>query len=258
MEIINPKRFRELVKEAQEAAFSGWDFRWLDERMVQEDTPWDYLELAMEHISEVQSLLDMGTGGGEILASLAPLPLDTHATEAYPPNQQLARERLAPLGVEVHDIEESDPLPFTDSHFDLVINRHDSFDPKELHRVLKPGGIFITQQVGGLNNLELNQYFEKNFSAPFMDWGLAPTLTSLYESGLDVIRADKAALRTTFKDIGAVVYYLKVITWQVVGFTPEAFQERLAELHNIIERQGEFISIAHRFLIIAQKKTENT
>jgi len=28
----------------------------------------------------------------------------------------------------------------------------------------------------------------------------------------------------------------------------------LAALHNIIERQGEFISTAHRFLLIAQKK----
>jgi SAM-dependent methyltransferase len=254
MEIINPGRFDELVRDAQEAVFSGWDFSWLDNRMIQEDTPWDYPALVKEQFDTVQSLLDMGTGGGEILASLAPLPPDTHATEAYPPNQQIARERLAPLGVEVHDIEDSDPLPFPDSRFDMVINRHESFDSQELYRVLKPGGIFITQQVGGLDNLELNQYFEKAFSAPFMDWGLAPTLTSLYENGLDVVRAEKATLKTTFKDIGAVVYYLKVITWQVVGFTPEAFHERLAELNNIIERQGEFISFAHRFLVIARRK----
>lgn len=258
MEIINPERFDGLVRDAREAAFSGWDFHWLDNRMLQEDTPWDYPTLVKEHFSAVQSLLDMGTGGGEILASLAPLPPDTHATEAYPPNQEVARERLTSLGVEVHDVEDSDPLPFPDSRFDMVINRHDSFDPQELYRVLKPGGVFITQQVGGLNNLELNQYFEKAFSAPFMDWGLAPTLTSLYESGLEVTRAETATLRTTFKDIGAVVYYLKVIPWQVVGFMPEAFHERLGELHNIIERQGEFVSFAHRFLVIARKKTENT
>lgn len=257
MEIINPARFDELVRDAQEAAFSGWVFNWLDDRMIQEDTPWDYPALVKGQFSTVQSLLDMGTGGGELLSSLAPLPPDTHATEAYPPNQQLARERLAPLGVEVHDIEESDPLPFTNSRFDMVINRHDSFDLQELHRVLKPGGVFITQQVSGLNNLELNQYFEKVFSAPYLDWGLAPTLTKLYETNFDVIRAEKATLKTTFKDIGAVIYYLKVISWQVVGFTPEAFHERLAELHNIIERQGEFVSFAHRFLVIARKKAKN-
>jgi len=33
----------------------------------------------------------MGTGGGEFLASLAPLPMHTSATEAYPPNVEIAR-----------------------------------------------------------------------------------------------------------------------------------------------------------------------
>jgi len=254
MQIINPERYRKLIAEAQEAAFSGWDFHWLDNRMTQEEPPWDYPALVKARLSTVHSLLDMGTGGGEMLASLAPLPPDSHATEAYPPNQLLARERLSPLGVEVHNIDDSDPLPFAGSRFDMVTNRHESFDPQEIYRILKPNGIFITQQVGGLNNLEINQFFEKEFSAPFMDWGLAPTLTKLYEAGLDVIRAEKAALKTSFIDISAVVYYLKIITWQVVGFTPEAFDDRLAALHNIIERQGEFVSTAHRFLVIARKK----
>jgi len=30
-----------------------------------------------------------------------------------------------------------------------VINRHESFSASEVFRVLKPGGIFVTQQVGG-------------------------------------------------------------------------------------------------------------
>ncbi len=254
MQIVNPERYRKLVAEAQEAAFSGWDFHWLDDRMTQEEPPWDYPALVKARLSTVHSLLDMGTGGGEILASLAPLPPDSHATEAYPPNQLLARERLSPLGVEVHNIDDSDPLPFAGSRFDMVTNRHESFDPQEIYRILKPNGIFITQQVGGLNNLEINQFFEKEFSAPFMDWGMAPILTKLYKAGLDVVRAEKAALKTSFTDIGAVVYYLKAITWQVVGFTPEAYGERLAALHNILEHQGEFVATAHRFLVIARKK----
>ena len=176
MKIINPERFHTLVREAQEAVFSGWDFGWLAGRMIQEDLPWEYPALVRDHFTTAHSLLDMGTGGGELLASLAPLPPDTHATEAYPPNQQLAREMLTPLGVEVHNFTENDPLPFPESRFDLVINRHESFDSNEIYRILKPGGVFITQQVGGLNNLELNQFFEDEFSAPFMAWGLAPAL----------------------------------------------------------------------------------
>ena len=58
-----------LISQAQEAAFEGWDFSWLDERMLIEELPWDYAELAKSTMNQVESLLDMGTGGGEFLAS---------------------------------------------------------------------------------------------------------------------------------------------------------------------------------------------
>jgi len=255
--IVNPERFRNLVDEAKQAVFSGWDFSWLDGRMLQDDLPWNYPDLVKKNPDGVHSLLDMGTGGGELLASLAPLPPDTHATEAHPPNQVLARERLSPLGVEIHTIDEKNPLPFNENRFEMVINRHESFDPAELSRILKPDGLFITQQVGGLNNLELNQFFEDKFTSPFMDLGLAPLLTRLYETDLQVERAEKATLRSTFLDIGAVVYYLKVITWQVIGFDPDSHEDRLIALHNIIEREGQFVTSAHRFMLIARKKVSS-
>ncbi len=33
--------------------------------------------------------------------------------------------------------------------FDLILNRHESYHPGEIARVLAPGGTFLTQQVGG-------------------------------------------------------------------------------------------------------------
>jgi SAM-dependent methyltransferase len=199
-------------------------------------------------------MLDLGTGGGEFLASLGSLPEDTHATEAYPPNQAIARAQLTPLGVTVHATRDEPELPFENGQFDLVINRHESYAPAEVHRILKPGGSFITQQVGGLDNLELNQALEDEVSFPFVKWSLAEALKGLYESDFRILKAEQAALRTSFRDIGAVVYYLKAIPWQVPGFNLQSHRERLLQLHNLIERQGEFITTAHRFLIIAQKE----
>ena len=37
---------------------------------------------------------------------------------------------------------------YGDSSFDLVINRHEIFGAKEVFRALKPGGLFLTHQVG--------------------------------------------------------------------------------------------------------------
>jgi len=253
MKIVNPERYQRLIAEAQEADFSGWDFSWLDGRLIEEDPPWDYPSLVREAMADVESLLDLGTGGGELLASLIPLPPDTHATESYPPNQKIARERLSPLGVKLHETIEDRPLPFPEERFDLMISRHESYDPQEVYRVLKPGGTFITQQVGGLNNLELNQVLEEIIHYPYINCSLANDLTGLYEAGFLVNRAEKAALPSIFKDISAVVYYLKAIPWQVVGFSPESHTQGLIRLHNIIERQGQFTATAHRSLIVAEK-----
>ena len=37
----------------------------------------------------------------------------------------------------------------------MIINRHGNFDARELYRLLKKGGIFVTQQVGGDNDRDL-------------------------------------------------------------------------------------------------------
>ena len=254
MVIFNPERFHKLVTEAWDADFSGWDFRWLEGRLVEEPLPWDYAQIVHDQFPGVHTLLDMGTGGGELLASLAPLPPETHATETYPPNQAIAKARLEPLGIQVHSLEEGAALPFPSEAFDLVINRHDDYIPDEIYRILNPGGILITQQVGGLDNLELNQVLEDRLSFPFTSWCLPRALSGLYEAGFQILRSYQATLRYTFLDIGAVVYYLKAIPWQVEGFSPETHHDGLALIHNIIERRGQFVCTAHRFLIVAKKE----
>jgi SAM-dependent methyltransferase len=254
MDIVHPERFHQCVSDAQSADFSGWDFRWLEGHLLEEDPPWNYVEIVKHHLLGVHSLLDMGTGGGELLSSLTPLPPDTHATEAYPPNQSIARERLAPLGVTVHNINDEDTLPFEDERFDLVINRHESYDTHEVYRILRPGGFFITQQVSELDNLELHQLLEKTTTFAVKKWSLAQALTKLYEAQFDVQIAEKAALKYVFLDIGAVIYYLKAIPWEIEGFSFESHFDELVQLHNIIERQGKFLTTAHRFMVIAHKK----
>ncbi|MBW6465728.1 MAG: class I SAM-dependent methyltransferase [Brevefilum sp.] len=248
------QHFQAVVDAGQSAVFSGWDFSWLEGRMVQEIPSWDYTELVKAMLVNAHSLLDMGTGGGEFLASLAPLPPDTHATESYPPNQPIAQRRLAPMGVTVHPVDEDGPLPFDNSRFDVVINRHESYNPKEVYRILKPGGRFLTQQVGELDNLELNLLLDPQKLQPLTDWGLETETAKLCETGFIISQAEKAALRTSFMDIGAVVYYLKAISWQIEGFTLEGYHRQLLMLHHWIQSHGPLITTAHRFLILAHKE----
>lgn len=245
--------FETLVMDAQAAAFAGWDFSWLEERWVEGLTPWNYRNLVMARFAGVQSLLDLGTGGGELLASMAPLPPDTWVTENYPPNGPIARARLEPLGVRVVTDVLDDALPFADGAFDLVIDRHESYDPTEVFRILKPGGRFITQQVGGRDCLQLNELLQDEVHFEFADWGPATALAGLATAGFQIAGWGEAWIDTRVADIGAVVYYLRAIPWQIEGFTVEGYRSRLLAMHRRIQRDGNLVLQSHRFLIEAIK-----
>lgn len=250
---VNKQDFCTLVNDAWEHGFSGWDFSYVSQRMIESMLAWDYRQIILERFKDVSSLLDMDTGGGEFLSSLQPLPVVTVATEGYPPNVLIARDHLSPLGVQVVDTWDAIPLPFEDNTFDLVINRHGSYRPGEVCRVLKPGRNFITQQVGGGNCIGLNEMLQEKVEFQYSYWTLNHAIQELEEGGFLIVdrREDYPAL--DFTDIGAVVYYLKVISWQVSDFTPEKYYDRLCQIHNIIRETGKFTVFEHRFYIEAQK-----
>jgi SAM-dependent methyltransferase len=251
--ILHQDRFDQLVSEAWQHAFSGWDFAYLSGRMVQGQPAWDYRQLVLEKIKTASSLLDMDTGGGEFLSSLQPLPPHTCATEGYPPNVPVARACLEPLGVQVFDTVSETPLPFEDSSFDLVINRHGGFLASEIYRILKPGQSFVTQQVGGQNNIRMNEMLQDRVEHQYSAWTLDAACRQLADGGLVVVDRREEFPSVGFLDIGAVVYYLKVISWQVDGFAPEKYAERLGKIHNLIEETGKFVVTSHRFYIEARK-----
>jgi len=242
-----------LIDEALAAHFSGWDFSWLAGRWIDSPLPWNYGQRVRAALPGVQSLLDMGTGGGEFLAAQTPLPPDTWATENYAPNMPIARGRLEPRGVRVVTGVADDALPFADGRFDLVINRHESFDADEIWRILKPGGRFMTQQVGGRDNLRLNELLQGVAAFEFDAWGLDIAVQQLTAAGLMVVEQLEAFPETRVSDIGAVVYYLRAIPWQIEDFTVQGYRDKLMALHQTMEREGGLRLTSHRFYIEAVK-----
>ena len=59
--------------------------------------------------------------------------------------------------------------------------------------------------------------------------------------------------RTEFYDVGAVVYFLRLVVWIVPGFTVTGYRSRLKDLHDQIQRDGVFRTTASRFVIEARK-----
>lgn len=235
--------------------FSGWDFSYITDtgRMVEFPLGWSYTSKIISKLRNVNKLLDMGTGGGEFLSLLSPLPPNTYATEGYEPNLPVAKERLEPLGVTVVKVEKDNILKFENGFFDLVINRHEEYLVSEVHRVLKQNGFFVTQQVGGKNCVDLNSIlgFDNDFGMEF--WNLGYAVTQLKEAGMKIIEKYDDFPKIRFFDIGAIIYYLKAVPWQIPDFTIDKYYDSLRKVHNIIQEQGFIDFKEHRFLIVAQK-----
>lgn len=57
----------------------------------------------------------------------------------------------------------------------------------------------------------------------------------------------------TFYDVGAVVYHLRLVAWQIPDFDPGRYDVPLRGLHQRIGAEGPLGVHAHRFLIIAER-----
>jgi hypothetical protein len=98
-------------------------------------------------MATAQSVLDMGTGGGERFSELLQgYGGRAMATELWHVNAPIGAARLKPLGGELVRCH-SKELPIAGESIDLVLNRHEELDPAEVARVLRPGGRVFTQQV---------------------------------------------------------------------------------------------------------------
>lgn len=239
------------------AHIHGWDFSHIHGRYREEDTlPWDYKEIVLSYLKSdhaARTLLDIDTGGGEFLLSLNYPHHLTSATEGYPPNVALCKETLLPQGINFREMSDYASMPFADESFDVIINRHGSYDIGELYRTLKPGGFFITQQVGEDNDRELVELLLPGTPKPFPGWNLSGQAGAFEEYGFQVLRQEEAFRPIRFYDAGALVWFARIIEWEFPGFGVEDCFDRLLEANEMIQAQGYVEGNTHRFLIVAQK-----
>jgi SAM-dependent methyltransferase len=242
-------------KREEQQPFTGWDFSYLDGRMLEDQAPWSYSTRAAELMRQAAAVVDLGTGGGERMLKLrASWPEKVVVTEDYPPNFKLATERLALLGVRVVDVPLTDftPMPFDNGEFDLVLNRHSGFNARDVARILAPGGAFLTQQIHGLWVEDLIAAFDAKPKWP--ESTLDKYVPQLKAAGLTIINTQDWTGRLAFTDVGAIVYYLKAVPWLVSGFSVESHAKYLLALQKRLESGVGLNFTARKYLIEARKE----
>ena len=246
--------YRQWLREEDAARMKGWDFSHLRGRYEEErDLPWDYEQVVRAFLQPDKELLDMDTGGGEFLLSLGHPHDKTSATEGWLPNADLCRRQLVPMGIRFEQADGGGPMPFADGAFDLILNRHGSYDPAEIFRLLRPGGLFVTEQVGAQNDRELVKLLLGELPLPFPRQTLACAAADAQSAGLRVRHGEEAFRPIRFWDVGALVWFARVLPWEFPGFSVDACRKQLYCAQEILDRDGVIEGTIHRYLMILQK-----
>lgn len=261
MEDVVVPTFDELLAEGVAVDVSTWGAGFLPGRYVEEPLPWDYAGVVARYLQDASTMLDMGTGDGSKLLRLGPLPALTVAYEEWASTIPAAARILRLAGVPLvrcqASVENTDrsgaersALPFRDGSFDLVVNRHECFSSADVHRILRPGGVFVTQQVGAGQHGELRELL--GLAAPDLGrWDLGEAWRQVEEAGLVVVDGGEASIEARCTDVGALVAYLRTVPWQVPEFSVARYRERLYVLYE--QSTGEVRWRTNRFWLAARR-----
>ena len=243
------------LNEEKEAHIYGWDFSHIKGKYEEErDLPWNYERIVRSYLKPEMKLLDIDTGGGEFLLSLSHPYHNLAATENYSPNVKLCKNKLLPLKIDFRKADAEKSLPFPDENFDIIINRHGNYRPDEIWRLLKYGGIFITEQVGAENDRELVELLLNDMpDLPFPDQYLKIAEEAFKGQGFSIIEGKEAFRPIKFWDVGALVWFARIIEWEFPDFNVKDYLENLYRAQELLRKNGVIEGTIHRFLLIAKK-----
>ena len=138
---------------------NGWDFSKV--KCVSEGVQRDLYREVSEACNPSGVLLDIGTGGGEAIVSIADAALLLIGIDQSAGMIETATTNAAKSGLSnIRFLKmEAERLEFPDHFFDIVSCRHSEFYAHEVARVLQPGGVFLTQQVSENDKSNLKEAF---------------------------------------------------------------------------------------------------
>lgn len=224
----------------------GWNFSVM--KTLRQPVPWDYTNVVSEYLTQKDSVLDVGTGGGERFIELAPYFGAGLGVDIDPVMIETAKQNAK----DVKNIEftESDAsLGNISQKFNVIVNRHCALDLIAIKEHLAPGGYFITQQVGekNMNNIKivLNQQVQK------------PTITKsdIETSGLRLVSFCEYDVEYVVKDIESLVFWLKALDMLHADLSGAEAISDVNILNEILKGNVDdrgFVTNEHRYLVVAQ------
>jgi SAM-dependent methyltransferase len=223
----------------------GWDFSGMNE--FRQPVPWDYRDVVLRYLRPSDVVLDVGTGAGERLRDLASSLGQGLGIDADPEMVRLAREGAAAGNLRF--LVCSERLESVPETFDVIIDRHAPFDLAAVAAHLRPGGYFITQQVGERNMACVKAALGQPTGAP------AVRAQAISASGLQLLAFLEYDVEYVVRDIQSLVFWLNALDLAHADVDGQSALADAAILNRVlagnVDERG-FVTNEHRYLAIAQ------
>ena len=144
----------------------GWSFNKINYECEQE-VDFNYYEQVEKHIKNKTVMLDVGCGSGEKACKFFVKANKIFMIDTEIEMLKKAKQNVLKLTENTQQkfnllkANGSTKLKFEDESFDMVVSRHCGVNMAEAFRVLKKGGIFISQDIDKKDCWELKQIFNR-------------------------------------------------------------------------------------------------
>jgi len=234
----------------------GWDFSQV--RADIESVSWKYVDVVRRYLESSSRVLDIGTAGGEKFLYLLPYFGVGTGIDSDPAMIQAAKENtpLSLIKRVSFEVMQAEALKFPDNSFEVVLNRHAPVFPGEIVRVLRPDGVFITQQVGSNNTRNICSVFGCGPGGEYKReslQNLGVLIDAFLNEGCRIVARASYDVCYWFCDVESLVFWLKAVP------LPEDFdiERHWREVDKIINEYSTSRGIEtneHRELLIVRKR----
>jgi hypothetical protein len=206
--ILNQTEYKQFYE--QVGRLNGWNFSHV--KCTTTGVQWNFYEEVAARCRPTDILLDIGTGGGEALLSIANAALlligiDNASGMLDTANINISQSGKSNVRILPMD---ADQLDFPDSFFNIVSNRHCGFRASEAYRVLTAGGCFLTQQVSEGDKQKLKQAFGRGQAFGTPDGSLLQQYEKeLHEAGFRSIQSFESDAVEYYHSAEDLIFVLK-------------------------------------------------
>jgi SAM-dependent methyltransferase len=218
--------------------------------VLRQPVPWNYHDLVVRFLRRTDSVLDIGTGGGETFTQLASLfarglgiDPDAEMIQLAVANSTSGNVRFRVGSAELQAVSET---------FDVILDRQAPFDLEAVAVHLKPAGYFITQQVG-----------ERNMACVQAALGQETTLPPVQRhafavSGLRLLAFLEYDVEYVVRDIESLLFWLRGLDGAHADLDGSAALASATALNRVlagnVDARG-FVTNEHRYLAVATTST---